>query len=85
MPKFTAVDSQAKALLEVKAGTADGAVIDATMAKSMTGTGTDYADLTVITKLSLTAEEYAIGFRVGQLNRGAGQQGVRRTSSRTAR
>ena len=62
--KFKAVDSQAKALLEVKAGTADGAVIDATMAKSMTGPGTDYADLAVITKLSLTSEEYAIGLRV---------------------
>lgn len=62
--KFTAVDSQAKALLEVKAGTADAAVIDATMAASMTGDGTDYADLTVITSMNLTAEEYAIGFRL---------------------
>jgi polar amino acid transport system substrate-binding protein len=62
--KFTAVDSQAKALLEVKAGTADAAVIDATMASSMTGAGTDYADLTVITSMNLTAEEYAIGFRL---------------------
>lgn len=62
--KFTPVDSQAKALLEVKAGTADAAVIDATMAKSMTGEGTDYADLTVITSMNLTAEEYAIGFRL---------------------
>lgn len=61
---YTAVDSQAKALLEIKAGTADAAVIDATMAKSMTGAGTDYADLTVITSLNLTAEEYAIGFRL---------------------
>ena len=63
--KFKAVDSQSKALLEVKAGTADGAVIDATMAKSMTGAGSDFADLTVITKLNLTSEEYAVGFRVG--------------------
>lgn len=62
--KYTAVDSQAKALLEVKAGTADAAVVDATMAKSMTGEGTDYADLTVITSMNLTAEEYAIGFRL---------------------
>jgi polar amino acid transport system substrate-binding protein len=61
---YTAVDTQAKALLEVKAGTADAAVVDATMATSMTGQGTDYADLTVITSLSLTAEEYAIGFRL---------------------
>ena len=62
---YTAVDSQAKALLEVKAGTAEAAVIDATMATSMTGEGTDYADLIVITSMSLTAEEYAIGLRVG--------------------
>ena len=63
--KFTPVDKQATALLEVKAGTADAAVIDATMANSMTGEGTDYADLTVITNMNLTAEEYAIGFRLG--------------------
>ena len=62
---FTAVDKQATALLEVKAGTADAAVIDATMAYSMTGEGTDYADLTVINNMNLTAEEYAIGFRLG--------------------
>lgn len=62
---YTPVDSQAKALLEVKAGTADAAVIDATMAASMTGEGTDYADLTAITSMNLTAEEYAIGLRVG--------------------
>ena len=62
---YTAVDSQAKALLEVKAGTADAAVIDATMAASMTGEGTDYADLIAITSMNLTAEEYAIGLRVG--------------------
>lgn len=61
---YTAVDSQAKALLEVKAGTADAAVIDATMATSMTGEGTDYADLITITSMNLTAEEYAIGLRV---------------------
>jgi polar amino acid transport system substrate-binding protein len=61
---YTAVDSQSKALLEVKAGTAAAAVIDATMASSMTGDGTDYADLVVITSLNLTAEEYAIGFRL---------------------
>jgi polar amino acid transport system substrate-binding protein len=35
------------------------------MAKAMTGEGTDYADLTVITSMNLTAEEYAIGFRLG--------------------
>lgn len=62
---YTAVDSQAKALLEVKAGTAEAAVIDATMATSMTGEGSDYAELITITSMDLTAEEYAIGLRVG--------------------
>jgi polar amino acid transport system substrate-binding protein len=58
------VQSQASALLEVKSGTADAAVIDSTMASAMTGEGTEYADLAVL-DLSLTAEEYAIGFRLG--------------------
>jgi len=63
--KYTAVDAQTKALLEVKAGTAQAAVVDATVANSMTGPGTDYATLTVIKDLNLTAEEYAIGLRPG--------------------
>ncbi|MDX9871871.1 MAG: transporter substrate-binding domain-containing protein [Clostridia bacterium] len=62
--KFTAVDAQTKALLEVKAGTAQAAVVDATIANSMTGAGTDYANLTVITGMELTFEEYAIGLRL---------------------
>ncbi|MDR3295825.1 MAG: transporter substrate-binding domain-containing protein [Clostridiales Family XIII bacterium] len=61
---YTAVDSQAGALLEVKAGTADAAVIDSTMAYAMTGAGTDNAELTVL-DIPLTDEEYAIGFRLG--------------------
>lgn len=63
--KLITVDSQTKALLEVKAGTAQAAVVDATVANSMTGEGTDYADLTVIDGLDLTSEEYAIGLRLG--------------------
>ncbi|MDR3278419.1 MAG: transporter substrate-binding domain-containing protein [Oscillospiraceae bacterium] len=61
---YTAVASQAGTLLELKAGTADAAVIDLTMARAMTGAGTDYADLTPL-DISLTNEEYAIGFRLG--------------------
>ncbi|MDR3209946.1 MAG: transporter substrate-binding domain-containing protein [Oscillospiraceae bacterium] len=61
---YTAVSSQAAALLEVKSGTADAAVIDFTMARAMTGEGTDYADLLFL-DLNLTPEEYAIGFRLG--------------------
>jgi polar amino acid transport system substrate-binding protein len=62
---YTAVASQASALLEVKAGAADVAVIDYTMARAMTGTGTDYADLAIAEGIDLTDEEYAIGFRLG--------------------
>jgi polar amino acid transport system substrate-binding protein len=62
---YTAVSSQASALLEVKAGTADAAVIDYTMARTMTGADTDYADLTIVEGIELTDEEYAIGFRLG--------------------
>ena len=61
--KLVEVSAQSDALLEVKAGTADAAVIDVTMATSMTGEGTDYADLTILTSIDLMDEEYAIGFR----------------------
>ncbi len=56
-----AVQDQAAALLEVKSGTSDACVIDITMAKAMTGAGTDYADLAA--GISLTEEEYGVAFR----------------------
>ena len=59
--KLIATDDMAKALLEVKAGTADACVIDITMANAMTGEGTDYADLAVA--VTLNAEQYGVGFR----------------------
>jgi polar amino acid transport system substrate-binding protein len=62
---YTAVSSQANTLLEIKAGAADVAVIDYTMARAMTGAGTDYADLAIAEGIDLTDEEYAIGFRLG--------------------
>jgi len=55
------VQDQAAALMEVAAGTADGCVIDITMANAMTGEGTSYADLAA--GISLTSEEYGIAFR----------------------
>ncbi len=61
--QFTAVTAQTDTLLEVKAGSTDAAIIDSTMAKSMTGEGTAYADLGVA--VSLTKEEYGVGFRKG--------------------
>jgi len=52
---------QDNALMEVAAGTSDACVIDITMARAMTGEGTNYADLAP--GISLTSEEYGVGFR----------------------
>ncbi|MBO5078906.1 MAG: transporter substrate-binding domain-containing protein [Oscillospiraceae bacterium] len=60
---YITVDNQEAALLEVKAGTCDACVVDITMAKAMTGEGTNYADLSQ--GISLTEEEYGVGFRKG--------------------
>lgn len=62
--ELTPVDSQAKALMDVKAGVSDVAVIDYIMALGSTGEGTDYADLTLIDK-GFEAEEYGAAFRKG--------------------
>jgi len=62
---YTAVDKQTDALMEVKAGTADIAVLDYTLANSMVGPNTSYSDLMVVPNLALTAEEYGVGFRLG--------------------
>lgn len=58
-----AVQNQAAALMEVKAGTADACVIDLLMAGAMIGEGTSYPDLTYT--VELTSEEYGVGFRTG--------------------
>ena len=58
-----AVKAQSDALMEVEAGSTDACIIDITMADSMTGEGTSYGDLAK--GLSLTKEEYGIGFRKG--------------------
>lgn len=57
------VTSQAAALMEVAAGTSDGAIIDILMAQAMTGEGTGYAALAYA--YPLNSEEYGIGFRTG--------------------
>ena len=62
--KYTAVASQATALMEVSSGTADVAVIDYTMAGGSVGDGTDYADLVFIDK-DYESESYGIAFRKG--------------------
>ena len=58
------VDTQAKALMEVQAGTSDAAIIDSLMAGAMVGEGTSYPDLKV-TDQKLTEELYGVGCRKG--------------------
>ena len=54
---------QTDCLMEVKAGTADAAVLDLTLANAMTGEGTDYADLEIVDELAV--ENYGVAFRKG--------------------
>ncbi len=60
---YTAVDTQAKTLMEIKSGMCDAAIIDSLMAGAMVGEGTAYENLTYT--LGLTTEEYGVGFRRG--------------------
>ena len=55
---------QTDCLMEVNAGTADFAVLDAQLAKSYAGKG-DYADIVIVDELSSEVEYYAIGFKKG--------------------
>lgn len=54
---------QTDCLMEVKAGTADAAVLDMTLANAMTGEGTDYEDLEIVDELAV--ENYGVAFRKG--------------------
>ena len=49
--------------MEVESGSVDACIIDSTMAAAMTGKGTSYEDLT--NSVTLTKEEYGVGFRKG--------------------
>jgi polar amino acid transport system substrate-binding protein len=60
---FVTKTVQTDCLLEVKAGTADAAVLDLTLASAMVGEGTDYSDLAIVDELN--AEEYGVAFRKG--------------------
>jgi len=62
---YVAVDSMAKALMEVKAGTADLAVVDSVCALAMVGEGTDYEDMTVNLDNNFGEQQYGIAFRKG--------------------
>lgn len=63
--QFTAVDTQAKALMEVSSGTANAALVDYVMSIGSIGEGTDYANLEVIPGIEFNPEEYGIAFRKG--------------------
>ena len=56
-----ALDTQAKALMEVASGTSQACVIDLLMAGAMIGEGTSYPDLAI--GIELESEEYGVGFR----------------------
>ena len=63
--EYTGMSKQTDCLMEVKAGTAAAAVLDWTLAKTMTGEGTDYTDLKIVDGIELASEEYGIAFRKG--------------------
>ena len=60
---YVAADSQAKALMEVKSGTSDIAVIDYVMSIGTLKSGSDYADLAVVEGKDFAPEQYGIAFR----------------------
>ena len=62
---YVPVDSMAKALMEVKSGTADVAVVDSVCALAMVGEGTDYDDMLVNLDNNFGQQEYGIAFRKG--------------------
>ena len=63
--EYVGLAKQTDCLMEIKAGTADAAVLDWTLAKSMVGEGTDFADLAIMEGVELATEEYGIAFRQG--------------------
>lgn len=60
---YTAVDTMAKAIMEVAAGTADACVVDYITALGMIGAGTDYENLAKVEGIEFAKEEYGIAFR----------------------
>lgn len=60
---YTAVSSQADALMEVASGTSDAAIIDLLMAGAMIGEGTSYPNM--VHTEELTTEKYGVGCRKG--------------------
>lgn len=63
--KYVPADSMAKALMEVKSGTADMAIVDATLAFYNVGPGTDFEDLVANTDNNFGSQQFGIAFRKG--------------------
>lgn len=63
--EFTAVDSQAKALMDVASGTSDIAIVDYVASIGSIGKGTDFENLVVVESQTFSPEEYGIAFRKG--------------------
>ncbi len=61
--EYVSVDSQSKALLEVKSGTADVAIIDYVMSIGTLAEGSDYSDLKVVEEKGFSPEQYGIAIR----------------------
>ncbi len=62
---YVASDSMAKALMEVKSGTADIAVVDSVCALAMVRPDSDYSDMVVNMDNQFGDQEYGIAFRKG--------------------
>lgn len=62
---FTPVDSMAKALMDVAAGTSDVAIVDYVTSIGSIGAGTDFEDLVAVEDREFSPEEYGIAFRKG--------------------
>lgn len=60
---YQPVQSQSTALLEVKAGTADIAIIDFVMSKGTLREDSDFADLAVVEEKTFSPEQYGIALR----------------------
>ncbi len=55
--------TQSAAVMEVAAGTSDAAIVDYTMARTLTAEGSDYYGRLSAVDLGFEAEEFAVGFR----------------------
>jgi polar amino acid transport system substrate-binding protein len=62
--EIVSVSAQKDALLEVKAGTVDMAVLDYVLAKAVLTDESDYSDMMMVEDVELGVEEYGIGVRL---------------------